>query len=401
LPNNISSGDVVVIAGSFDALNLNFGCTVDAPCFLLGDPGNPPTALGESSLSGSYFVVEGVNFGLPNNGSGSTLAVGGTHGVVRNGSISGNNSSGGAYTQGQFLLIQNNFIHDNGDVNVSSDQDRHGLKVGGTDIWIIGNEFTRNSGDGVQVGGIGTQNSVQNIYIGGNTTYNNKQTGIWVKESRNVIISSNLAYNHSPSGSSDGEGIGGQYDSHYVWVIFNEIRDNTGGVGFKSSNNGGGTNFYVIGNYIHDNINNNYDPGYAGSRTAIASRNNADITIVNNTLDRNSGGINLLNTGGAYVYNNVITNMQHPDGIAINADNPNDLRYSDYNATDGDPIIDAGTEPYAVKNPYSIFQDQYGLSIMYDIEGKARPVGKWDIGAFESPNAGGPRPNPPTILVTD
>jgi hypothetical protein len=401
LPNNIAGGDVVVIAGSFNALNLNFGCTVDAPCFLLGDPDNPPTALGESSLSGRYYVVDGVNFGLSSNDSGSTLAMGGTYGVVRNGSISGNNESGGAYTGGQYLLVQKNFIHDNGDVNVSSDQDRHGLKIGGTNIWVIGNEFTRNSGDGVQVGGLGSQNSVQNIYIGGNTTYDNKQTGIWVKESRHVIVSSNLAYGHSPSGSSDGEGIGGQYDSQYVWVIFNEIRNNTGGVGFKSSKNGGGTKFYVVGNYIHDNINNNYDPGYAGSRTAIASRNGADITIVNNTLDGNSGGINLMNTGGAYVYNNAITNMRHPNGIAINTSNSNQLRYSDYNATDGDPVVDAGTAPYAAKNPYSIFQAQYGLSILYDVQGNARPVGNWDIGAFESSTSGAPRPKPPADLIAE
>lgn len=397
LPSSLSAGDVVVLAGSNDGDSINFSCTAAAPCFIVADPNNPPSMTGYTTFGGDYYVVDGVHVGVPSNYSGSTMRLGGSHGAFRNGSITGQLSNGGGGTNGDNLVIYNNQIVDNGDANASNDQDRHGLKIGGSYIWIIGNEFARNSGDGVQVGDIGTRNSVHHIYIGGNVAHDNKQTGFWVKESHDVIISQNLSYGHEPSGSSQGEGFGGQYDPQYVWYLYNESRDNSGGIGFKSSNNGDGDNFYVVGNYIHDNVG-NFNANDSWSIASVFSWNHASIIIANNTITGNSGGINLNgNTGAAAIYNNAILDMQSSGARAVFAEDQGDVQFESANAEDGDQLIDTGVAPPGSADPYAEFQARYGMDIQVDIEGKSRPIRAWDIGAFESQDAAGPKPLPPQL----
>tara|TARA_R110002096_G_scaffold6534_2_gene29978 strand:- start:2674 stop:4119 length:1446 start_codon:yes stop_codon:yes gene_type:complete len=400
VPSNPSSGDVIVMAGSFSSgIDVNFNCTAQSPCFMLGDPANRPQITGSSDFGGSYYIVDNLQVAVAPGQYAFSAGVRGSYGAFRNGVISGTPDQGGTVTGGSNIVLFQNEIRDNGDVNASGDQDRHGVKVSGNNIWLIGNEFARNSGDGVQVGDIGTRSSTHHIYIGGNTAHGNKQTGFWVKEAEHVIISQNLSYDHDSSNSSDGEGMGGQYDARYLWFLFNEIRDNRGGIGFKSSNNGGGNNFHVVGNYIHDNINSGYDTGNAWSTSAIASWNGADITIVNNTVTGNTAGINLNgNTGDAYIYNNSIKNMQLGNAQEIFAADQGDVAYENYNAFDGDEVIDTGTAPVAARDPYAIFEATYGISIAYDFDQKSRPIRQWDIGAFEADGTGGVRPNPPVLL---
>jgi len=400
IPTGLSSGDVVVLAGSNNGASINFSCSVNSPCFLIADTSNPPTMTGYTTFGGNYYIVDGVHVGVPSNYSGSTMRLSGSHGAFRNGRVTGQLNNGGAGTGGDNIVIFNSEITDNGNVNASGDQDRHGLKVGGNNIWIIANEFARNSGDGIQVGGIGTRANVHHIYIGGNVSHGNKQTGFWVKEAQHVIVSQNLAYDHKPSGSSQGEGFGGQYDPQFVWFIFNESRNNTGGIGFKSSNNGNGDDFYIVGNFIHDNISSNFRSGDGWSIASIFSWNRASLTIVNNTIHANSGGIHLNgNTGSAAIYNNSITQMQASGAQAILVPDSRDIEVMEANALDGDQTIDQGVDPMSSNDPYAVFQAQYGIDIQVDFEGKNRPIRAWDIGAYESQSATGSRPRPPELSV--
>jgi hypothetical protein len=326
----------------------------------------------------------------------------GNYGAFRNGRVTGNSGGGNAGAGGSNILILNNEITDNGDVNASFDQDRHGVSVAGNNIWIIGNEIARNSGDGVQVGGLRTLGQVHHIYIGKNVAHGNKQTGFWVKAAEHVIISQNISYGHAPSGSSGGDGMGAQYDSRNVWFLFNESFNNTNGIGIRSQNEGAGSGHYIVGNYIHDINSTAYDPVNAWSGGSIMLWNNADITVVNNTIDNVTTGINLNgNTGAAYIYNNAITNMQHPDAKVVFAADPGDIAFNDFNTEDGESTIDSGTAPIAEKDPYKIFQSLYGMSIAVDIEGNRRPNQKWDTGAFESQVGAGPRPMPPILETTE
>ena len=403
LPSSVSPGSVIVLAGSYDhQQTYNYSCTQQQPCFLIGDASNPGQSVNGIEFGGSYLIIDGISFTLKSGVTGSTLGLLGDYQALRNSLVSGNPSAGGLFTEGSYQLVYQNQIVDNGNASATNDQDRHGIKVLSDHTWIVGNELARNSGDGVQVGDVGTRNRVHDIYIGDNVTHDNKQTGVWVKESVDVIVSSNLSYGHEPSGSSDGEGFGGQYDPQYVWMIFNESRDNIAGIGFKSSNNGGGTNFYVVGNYIHDNIDPSYNSNDAWNPSGIASWNSADITIVNNTLDGNSGGITLNgNTGKAYIYNNSIKNLRASGATAIFTADEGDVAYQGSNATGTQALVDTGMTPLSAKNPYQIFQSRYGTNIQYDFDGGVRPVRQWDIGAFESDSAAGTRPMAPSALITD
>jgi len=398
LPKNVSSGAIIVLAGINSGIKIDFNCDAAAPCFLIADPANPPVANGDSEISGRYYIIDGVHAHLPLGMYAGTIRLRGDHGAFRNGRITGNSENGGASTSGSDILILDNEIMDNGDVNASFDQDRHGIKVFGNNIWVIGNEIARNSGDGVQVADTGTLGQVHHIYIGKNISHGNKQTGFWVKDAEHVIISENTSYNHVPSGSSSGEGMGAQYDFKNVWFLFNEIYDNRTGIGIKSSNNGGGSGLYLVGNYIHDIDSRSYDPNDAWSSSSLTSWNSADITIVNNSIDDSTTGITLNgNTGSAYIYNNAITGMQHPNAKAIFAADPSDIQYEGFNTEDGESEIDSGTAPITEKDPYAIFQRLYGMNIAVDIEGNRRPNKQWDTGAFESQVDAGPRPMPPVL----
>lgn len=401
LPDAAGPGSIVVLAGTYDrSAFFQFNCTLQQPCFLIGDVTNPARSVNEIGLGGSYLVIDNVEFTLKAGVSGSTVGIGGDHVALRNSKVTGTLSAGGLATDGTNIVVINNQIVDNGDASASSDQDRHGIKVVSNNTWIVGNELARNSGDGIQVGDIGTRGSVYSVYIGGNTAHHNKQTGIWVKDARDVIISSNESYGHVPSGSSDGEGLGGQYDAQYVWMLFNKSHDNYAGIGFKSANNGGGSDLYIIGNHIYDNL----DPGFrsddAWESSAIASWNSADITIVNNTLDGNSGGINLNgNTGAAYIYNNSIKSVLASGARALHFGDQRDVQYEGFNAFGTHPVVDAGRTPLSEKNPYAIFLGRYNIDIQLDIEGRIRPLRQWDVGAFEEDAPLSVRPKPPESLV--
>lgn len=401
IPQNMSAGEVVVLAGSNNRLNINFNCTAAAPCFVIADASNPPVANGDSYIDGSYYIVDGVHAHLPLGIYGTTMQIRGNYGAFRNGRITGNLENGGAATSGSNLVVLNNAITDNGNRNAVDDQDRNGVKVNGTYVWIIGNEFARNSGDGVAVADIRTLGQVHHIYVGRNSSHDNKQSGFWVKEAEHVIFSQNIAYNHVPSPSSGGHGMGAQYDSNYVWFLFNEIYDNSSGIGIKSSRDGIGSGHFVIGNYIHDLDSTRYEPNNAYSQGSITSWNNADITIVNNTIENSTTGMVLNgNTGPAHIYNNDISNLLHPEARAIFTADPGDILFNDFNTVSGESSIDAGTAPISQMDPYAVFQSLYGIRIDVDVEGNNRPNQQWDTGAFESQIGAGTRPEPP-VLVTD
>ena len=310
----------------------------------------------------------------------------GDHVTLRDSTINGNKSAGGLWTSGNGpMVLFRNKIAENGDVNAQFDQDRHGIKVLSSNLWVLENELANNSGDGMQIGDLRSRDRVHHIYVARNVSHNNKQTGFWHKECHDVIFSQNVAYGHQRSNSSSGEGFGGQYDANFVWFLFNESRNNMGGICWKSSNNGKQNHdYYAIGNHIHDNINTRFDTNNVWQISAISSWNAADITIVNNTLQNNSGGINLNgNTGAAYIYNNVVQNVLAKTA-PINTPDLRDVKFNGSNAFDGDATLDQGTAPISEKDPYAVFKSRYGVSIQFDRKGTPRPVRNWDIGAIEA-----------------
>jgi hypothetical protein len=334
----------------------------------------------------------------------------------------------------QNVVVYNNSVHDNGDVHATYDQDVHGIHIGErvSSAWVVDNQMARNSGDGIQInaGSAALQPATHHIYVSRNTAFNNKQTGIWVKQATDVIISQNRCYGHRPSDSSYGQCMGYQYATERVWFIANHIEDSEVGIGVSSDNNlGTGTQSYFIGNVIH-NIHHSeagYNPGSAWSSSAIMLAGGIDRRVVNNTIYDVDAGVNVPEPGygSLEITNNIIAKVaagasnhvfiedsalaartvlrhnllegdarmrlggsqQHLTAAqlatsgSLNADpklaNPG---ADDFHLLAGSPAIDAG-ETHAV---YAAFQQRYGISIANAADGVARPQGSaYDDGAYE------------------
>jgi len=300
-------------------------------------------------------------------------------------------------------------------------------------LWVLDNSFSRSSGDGIQINAANTANqpNTHHIYIGRNVAFENKQNGFWTKQATDVIFSENIAYNHVPSGSSPGVGLGQQYGPENVWYLFNKIYDNYGGITVASRSGGIGENVYIVGNQIYNNNRNpSFDPANSWSNAGITVTGGVNVAIVNNTLDNNSAGIHTP-TGSAtfLIHNNIIgapavtgansvfvfesttaglssiDNNLFKDGAVIrwgraaqdtlssfqtafskcqNCDEIDPLYFDAANANfdlqASSPAIDNGM----VSSVYQTFQDAYGIDIRLDAKRLARPQGSgWDIGAFE------------------
>lgn len=231
------------------------------------------------------------------------------------------------------LVFYNNYIHDIGDRQglTEFDQDAHGISPGvAYRIWMLDNEMTRVSGDGMQVGNSGGNNPpsgdlddvtwyCEDIYFGYNHSYNNKQAGAWVKVARRVIFSQNTIHDCRPTftddhcPSSPGAGLGLQFHNDKIFYIYNEIYNCDIGIiiGDTSARGTvGGRDVYFIGNVIHDinhTVGNTGDGGQiscgggiwsfwtaensAGRGIAILIRRGWTVNVLNNTIVDCEGGI--------------------------------------------------------------------------------------------------------------
>jgi hypothetical protein len=181
---------------------------------------------------------------------------------------------------------------------------------------------------------------------------------------------------------------------------------------------------YIVGNVIYG-IHHPTDPGNVYNAGAISVRGLVNVYIVGNTLYDFDGGINGPPAGINFqVFNNVIAGRTAAAGSEIDIANPSPLSSLDHNlfyrvsgiriqwdggtyttasfagtcgaCTAGDPQF---TDPVSrvfsipqsspavnagVPHPaYGAFLSRYGLTIGYDLTRGPRPMGPWDIGAYE------------------
>jgi hypothetical protein len=335
------------------------------------------------------------------------------------------------------IVVWDNHIHHNGDVNADYDQDVHGLAVGKltNNIWILDNEMHHNSGDGVQINSPNGQDGGGNshhIYVGRNTAHHNKQTGFWCKQASDVIFSQNISYAHRPSNSSGGAGMGFQYGPERIWFLFNEIFDCEEGIASGSNSVANpGKDVYLIGNLIYDiHHTGSWNPDTGWSQAAIKLVGGINRYVVGNTIYDVDAGINTPSSGPFEIANNIIAKVTESEGNHIFLEPSggasvselhhnlfeggvrirwggstvydlegfegtfsgkgegclnDDPRFADPDKNDFSldglsPAIDK-----AVAHPvYDLFQSTYGLDIRVDFEGRSRPNGLWDIGAFEN-----------------
>jgi len=419
LPGTASPGDVIVLDGTISR-DASFGYTGTAasPVWVMGkDPASRPTVTTPWSIRGSYVIVDSIAFNL---NSQDGVGLGGDHVMLRNATMINTygTSNGAAFGMGgQQVIFYKNVVSQSGNwQHTGADIDRHGIKVGGNDIWIVDSQFFHVQGDGVQIGDQNNATSAINrIYLGRNVAYENLQFGFWVKNATDVIFSENTAYNLARStASGPGGGMGGQYDPKYVWFINNTIRDSNSGIHIAGSSNGGGGPWFAIGNLVYGIATsgsncNGYDAG------AISYRNDGGFTELFNTVYNVDFFGGFPPSGGTVTMRDNIFASKKANSCSAFASErtlANDYNLysasayvpgSESHAVIGDPrFVNAGSDfslqanspavgrASAVEEPaFATFQTRYGIDIRKDLKGTTRPQqGKWDIGAIESPYTG-------------
>lgn len=441
IPNSgIPAGSVVVIEGEYNTAHssLTLNGNASAPIFIVSSSTAQAIIKKKWEMTGRYFIMDGVNAEWDNSSGNGKLVVTGSHVAIKNGVFRGDTNKGigsVGISNGDNILFYKNTVRIAGDWKATEDQDTHAMSIS-TNIsylWVLENSFSRSSGDGIQINAANSTNqpNTHHIYIGRNVAFENKQNGFWTKQATDVIFSENEAYNHIPSGSSPGVGLGQQYGPENVWYLYNKIHDNYGGITIASRSGGTGENVYIIGNQIYDNNRNTaFDPLNSWSNAAITSSGGINVFIVNNTLENNSAGIHTPTGSAKFVIQNNIIGAPVATGansIFVYESSTADLSEVDNNLFNGNAVIrwgrstqdslssfqatfglcqnceiadpmyvDSGNDDYdllasspaidsGLASPvYQIFQDAYGIDIRRDAKGLARPQGSaWDSGAFE------------------
>jgi hypothetical protein len=423
LPSSPAAGSVICMAGTFaGSKTISYTGTASQPIWLMAySPASKPTIAAEWALSGSYLIVDSLSWSW---NARDAIGLSGHHNMMRDcvfdnpyDSATGAVISGG----GSFNVFYRNTMPRSGNwqYSGSADIDRHGIKVSGSDLWIVDSTFYHIHGDAVQVGDQNNASSAINrIYIGRNTTYENYQSGFWTKNATDVIFSQNTVYNMMTSSSfSPGMAMGGQYDPKYVWYLMNRVYNSNSGIHVAGASSGGGGPWYMIGNVL-SNIDSNGGGNYGGG--ALGNRNSGAVTIIFNTvydadifvseapgpssfIVRNNIFSTLKSGGEAFAlegvavthdYNLYSSSAYDPGGEAhrvVGDPKFNSPTSRDFTLQAASPALNAAspTEEAA----FALFQSRYGLDIRKDIVGVVRPQStRWDIGAYEGSggSAGGP-----------
>jgi hypothetical protein len=386
----IPAGSVIEVHGTYDFYHgspyiIHVDGTVSRPVFIRGvDPRSKPLARQGWQVSGSYVIIENIEFGpLDATDPGKLSFVAPvSHGVIRHCDVHGTLKGGGmsivSYetTAVDNVVIWDNAIHDNGDVHASFDQDVHGIAVTANvhHLWVVDNEIARNSGDGIQINAanIADQPTTHHIYVGRNVSHGNKQSGVWTKQAVDIIFSQNVLYNHRPSNSSPGACAGYQYGPERVWFLFNHIYDCDYGIYVGSTSRlGAGLDAYFIGNLIHDIHHSvlridggpapafNPDTGWSNAAMMLAGGQNS--YVVNNTIFDVDAGVNTpAGSAALYLVNNIIGAVTEPQGnhILVEYSSAADISTMHHNLLEGMVRIRWASRVYDLAAFQSAFRGQ-------------------------------------------
>jgi parallel beta-helix repeat protein len=174
-----------------------------------------------------------------------------------------------AFSTGNNNVVIRLKLHGFGDRRIEApEQDYHGMKIiGDTNVWVLDSNIYDVSGDSIQCGDA-SRGRCDNVYIGGGFMHDNRENGVDIKDSSNVVVSGVTMYGFAPTSSSPGEAI----------IVHDD----------------------AVGAKLYDNI--LYD-----TRIGIVSSGDSWHEITGNTIDANRRGIELRNTQNIIVEDNSIT----------------------------------------------------------------------------------------------
>ncbi len=450
IPDPVPAGSVVVLDGEYNFAPTGYDRiivegTKSQPVFFIAEPGAVVTR--KWQVLASYLIVDGLEF--TDRGK-VEMRYPSHHVAFRNGehhNMAGKfGGSGNSATEKvEHIVIYNNKIHSQVGWNedASNDLDNHAIKFDTwvDFVWVIGNEGYHNGGSFIQVGNKYAGNDLERnryYYIGGNKLYENRQSPIEIKQSSDIIISSNTLFNNTRI-QSNAAGQGGLYILYgpaRIWVINNHIYASNFGIAVGSNSGGEGQGVYIVGNIIHDiavEAGDDYNNNTAWAPAAVMLAGGQDRYVVNNTILNVDGGIHSPSSPALQIQGNLIANVSRGYHIFLESSLTLDVssvannaffqsgstpsyrlrntRYSSIvefeaawnnanNSIEGDPLLVApdthdftlsSTSPLrdaGIESPvYQTFENLYGLDIRKDMDGKTRLQGTdWDIGAYESSN---------------
>ena len=255
IPATMHSGDVIDANGNNGDVTVHADCRASRPCFLRNGRFNHLRA------TGSGLIIEGIQARNPD----LTL----DNSAIRDSEVTGDAAGGGIFTAGStYLTIRNVFVHHVGVLDAPTDQDTHCIVIGpsGHHIWVLDSHLTHCSGDGVQVNALhDPQEGLHHIYLARNTIHDNRQSGLWAKQSVDVVMSENRAWGFHPNSGGSGPCYGTQYGSKRLVIIGNRGWECHFGVNLRSSDDGTDPSTLVAWNVFHDLLRSNGQPDASGN----------------------------------------------------------------------------------------------------------------------------------------
>jgi hypothetical protein len=441
IPNNLPAGSVVELRGTYTRYHtspndLRASGTVGSPVFIRGASiTDRPRVTGTFSFIGptAYVIVENIEFAMGGPDRSVFFVAPTSQAVLRHCEVRGNLNGGGvgigtfSSAHANNIVVYNTLIHDNGNINATFDQDIHGIVIGGNthNVWIVDNELVRNSGDGVQINSQGTSD---HIYMGRNVAHHNKQTGLSSKQNSDIIFSQNHVYGHRASNSSNGACLGFQYNPNHVWFLFNVLHECDYGIAGESDLSSSGQNIYVIGNLFYNiHTTTAFNPNTGWQHAAVRMTGGTNRFFINNTMHDVDTGISSPSLiGNLNIHNNAISGVTRGSHVFVEQLVTANASTIDNNIFEGTVKVKwgsntpltlpqlqanfgkcssciAGNPAYVnpaaqnyrlqVASPaansgalhavYATFQSRYGIDIQRDVAASVRPVGPWDMGAYE------------------
>jgi pectate lyase len=218
-----------VVTGNRGDETLSCNGTEANPCFIDASA----ATFSKLRLTGTYVILQGGLINAPAGRGAWMESEGCNFCVIRDVEVSGpgvDSSHSAAVGLGIFNVWIRGSIHGFGDNRQNAaEQDFHGIKVIGSDMWILDAEIYDVSGDSVQCGDA-SRGTCERVYIGGGYMHHNRENAIDIKDSRDVVVSGVLMEGFRPTGSSPGEAVIVHDDAYDARILDNVIRDTTLGI---------------------------------------------------------------------------------------------------------------------------------------------------------------------------
>lgn len=228
---------------------------------------------GRITVEGEYVIVVGGYGDYPETDGPALRISGCDYCTVRDMEVFGDDENFNAGHDSASSLGSNNVVvrlklHGFGDRRVSApEQDYHGAKIQGENVWILDSDIYDVSGDSIQCGDA-SRGDCRNVYIGGGWMHDNRENGIDIKDSTGVVVSGVRMSGFAPTSSSPGEALIVHDDAFDAQILDNIISGAR--LGIVSS----GTRGHVIdGNTIEAEL------------VGIQLRNTRDLTVTNNKIN--------------------------------------------------------------------------------------------------------------------